>query len=238
MIDVEKAQDIANDFLKRRTVEWNNYWARYSVRHSLKPDEFEDLEDFVVLENMIFERDFGWAFYAVPRKTFKQIWEPRGWLLLGIFFVVSRDDGSLQELDMSHLDWELPVEEAVSHYEAPFHGFSAERYDLVIHEVHRLQATLDFLQKLTLEYWKPFRVISGVNVMTPHRYRPEQVTKMLLTLPFKFPSQDIRRHFRIFQEMDQRRDCIYELIPLSGEAARHPNYELMKRHREEVDQSE
>lgn len=150
-------------------------------------------------------------------------------------FVVNRSDGSVVELPGL-----VEFTSAVDDYEAPFRGFGAKRYDFIIHEVHRMQETLDFLRKLHLVYLQPrtFILMPDVTIMTPRGYEPEQITEMLSHLPCKFLSQNVRRFFRIFQQMNETRDCVYELIELSGEAARHPNYEFLEgvlRDREKAD---
>lgn len=227
MIDAETAQKIADRFLIEKSVERNINGARWSKAHSL----VYRYEELVIDGERILERDFGWAFSAVT-KTFVKTRSLEDLIIGGIYFVVARNDGSVTELNEV-----AGFTNAVDDYEAPFRGFGAERYDLIVHEVHRMQETLDFLAKLNLTSWQPYVSPAGAQLMAGRFYKMEQLTKMLSDLPCRFLSQNVRRYFRVFQQMNETRDCVYELNALIGEAARHPNHKIiekMKRQCEEV----
>lgn len=222
MIDAQEARKIADDHLKLETIKWNKDWDEYGKAHpTMTPHKHDDL---VVFEKSILEGKFCWAFSAVTR-TFAETGDPEAMLIGSPFFVVMRNDGAVHELTVGHPS----LKKALAYYEAAFHGFDAERYDVIIHHVHRLPETLGFLEKLNLQYWERSVNPSYAHMMFPHLYKPEQLVEMLSALPCKFPSQAIRHHFRSFLEMDDTRDCTYELIGLSGEAARDPNHDYREK---------
>jgi len=153
-------------------------------------------------EEHIPEKPYGW-YFTYNSAEYLRTGPPSHSLYGNGLFLVEKAKGDIIVFSSA-----CSPEECFLIYEA---GFSFSRYDLTIHQVNDVEATVDHLFNLGMHHVIP-KEEHGVIWKIPRRYTSKQFREMLSSLPLflsgvTFP--DPLNALRIFQAIDTNRCCLY-----------------------------
>jgi hypothetical protein len=158
--------------------------------------------DFVVLEEHIIEREYGWVIFS-QTKRYVETKDPTYMAIGSGGTLVEKNTGRLIQFGTAH-----STEINLKIYEAGYFAYDA--FDLVVNAISNLEEAIGFLGELRITYVKP-EVESGTTWRIPKEYSAQQLRDRVRNLPCRFNLGSLYFEWQVIERMKSSASLKFEL---------------------------